>query len=41
MEDEIRCEVNKWRRLKRERPGRIDVLGDLSGAVDSWCKLLN
>ena len=25
MEDEIRCEVNKWRRLKRERPERIDI----------------
>ena len=27
MEDEIRREVNKWRRLKRERPERIDIPG--------------
>ncbi len=27
MEDEIRREVNKWRRLKRERPERIDISG--------------
>ncbi len=27
MEDAIRREVNKWRRLKRERPERIDIPG--------------
>ena len=26
MEGENRREVNKWRRLKRERPARIDIL---------------
>ncbi len=33
MEGEIQCEVNKWRRLKRERPERIDTPGPSQESV--------